>query len=357
MKRLILLFNILLVPVWMLAQVVVNAKVDNMQLLVGEQTKLSLEVVCDANQHVQLPLFQNRQEVLPDVEVVKVLSTDTTFLNNGNRMQLKQEYLITAWDSALYYLPPLPVMVDTVMYESKSLALKVHTVDVDTLDYNKYYPVKDVLPLPYSYQDWKMVVIYSVVDVALLVCLVVLLIALVTGKPLMRIVRRKPKEPAHQVALREIGRIKEERVWAQENSKAYYTQLTDTLRTYIQDRYGFNAMDMTSSEIVARLMQEDNKTDLDELRNLFQTADLVKFAKHVTQINENDANLMTALEYVQQTKREFDPKELKLQTEETPQQKRNRMSKAILLVAAILTGCGVLAAVAWVGYRVHLLIM
>ncbi len=41
-----------------------------------------------------------------------------------------------------------------------------------------------------------------------------------------------------------------EKVWQKGRSKEYYTELTDTLRTYIQDRFGFNAMEMTSSEII-----------------------------------------------------------------------------------------------------------
>jgi hypothetical protein len=121
------------------------------------------------------------------------------------------------------------------------------------------------------------------------------------------IIRRKKKLPAHQVAINEIERIKQERTWAKEDSKEYYTLLTDALRTYIQERYSFSAMEMTSTEIIERLIQESDETSIAELREIFKTADLVKFAKWSTPINENDANLMAALQYVNETKIEEDP--------------------------------------------------
>ena len=54
-------------------------------------------------------------------------------------------------------------------------------------------------------------------------------------------------------------------------------------------------------------MSENNQEALDELREIFRTADLVKFAKYSTLINENDANLVSAIEYVDKTKIEPDP--------------------------------------------------
>ncbi|MEE1222280.1 MAG: hypothetical protein UHL07_01910, partial [Bacteroidaceae bacterium] len=235
--------------------------------------------------------------------------------------------------------------------------MKVLTVEVDTLNYNQYFDIKDVMPAPFSFDDWKWVTAVGLLNAVLAVCFILLLIALITGKPLIRIRKRKPKEPAHQVALREIERIKEERTWVREGSKEYYTQLTDTLRTYIKERYGFNATEMTSTEIIERLMQEDNQGALNELNALFQTADLVKFAKHETQINENDANLLTALEYVQQTKREVDPKEEEKEEELTPEVKRSRVNRISLYVTIVVVGLAIVLASGWLIYRLRDLLM
>ena len=43
---------------------------------------------------------------------------DTTFLNEGKRLEIQQKYTITAWDSSFYYLPPFEVKVDGKEYKS-----------------------------------------------------------------------------------------------------------------------------------------------------------------------------------------------------------------------------------------------
>jgi CHASE3 domain sensor protein len=124
--------------------------------------------------------------------------------------------------------------------------------------------------------------------------------------------------------MKEIEQIKADKMVSSENQKEYYTKLTDTLRRYIEERYGFSAMEMTSSEIIERLMQTDQQS-LDELRQLFMTADLVKFAKYSTMINENDANLVNAIDFINQTKQENQPTETveKPQLSEADQRSQN----------------------------------
>ena len=289
------------------AQVSVVARLDSVNFYVGEQDGLELQVTLPSNQRLQLPPFKKGMEILPNVEIVEIDKPDTIELNDGNNLQITQRYVITAWDSAFYYLPPLQVKVDTSIYESKSLAFKVYTLDVDTLHADAFFPPRDVQELPFAWKDWEEL-FYAVLALFLLAAFITMMYHLIKkGKPIFKIIRRKKKLPAHQVAIIEIERIKQERTWAKEDSKEYYTLLTDALRTYIQERYSFSAMEMTSTEIIERLIQESDETSIAELREIFKTADLVKFAKWSTPINENDANLMAALQYVNETKIEEDP--------------------------------------------------
>ena len=104
--------------------------------------------------------------------------------------------------------------------------------------------------------------------------------------------------------MKEIEEIKSEKLNTIDDPKEYYTRLTDTLRRYIEERYGFNAMEMTSSEIIEHLTEKGDKESLKELVLLFETSDLVKFAKYSTYVNENDANLVNAIEFINKTKSE-----------------------------------------------------
>lgn len=321
------------------AQVTVTARLDSVQFYVGEQDGLELQVSMPAGGDLQLPVLKEGMELMPNIEIVEMDAPDTVLMNDGNQWQITQRYVITAWDSSLYYLPPMKVMVDSVAYESKSLAFKVYTIDVDTLNAEVFFPPRDIQELSYNWGDWKLVV-YGTIGILFLVGLIVGMSILISmGKPIFRLVRRKKKLPPHQVAITEIERIKLQRTWAQEDSKEYYTLLTDALRTYIQDRYGFSAMEMTSTEIIERLTSEGDEKSLEELREIFRTADLVKFAKWSTRVNENDANLVAALQYVNETKLEEDPN-AKPEPEvikETDKQRQMQVGimRAIIVVAVI----------------------
>ena len=109
MKMNILHINKMLVIIGMLLmalpqakaqQVTVDAKIDSLQLLIGEQAKITLEVSMDANQKLQLPVVLDT--LVRGVEVLDIAKPDTQMLNEGKRMLIEQQYTITSFDSALY---------------------------------------------------------------------------------------------------------------------------------------------------------------------------------------------------------------------------------------------------------------
>lgn len=85
----------------------------------------------DANQKLRLPLL--RDTLVRGVEILDVAKPDTQLLNDNKRWLVSQEYTVTSFDSALYYLPPFEVLVNDKAYRSKALALKVYSIPVDTL--------------------------------------------------------------------------------------------------------------------------------------------------------------------------------------------------------------------------------
>jgi hypothetical protein len=156
--------------------------------------------------------------------------------------------------------------------------------------------------------------------------------------------------PAHQRALKEIDQINAEQLVQSEDQKAYYTKLTETLRKYIQERFGFNAMEMTSSEIIDALQQRGDKKMIDELHEIFFTADLVKFAKYSTLINENDLNLVNAVNFIDQTKQDDKPTEERIVPKLSDDDKKSRNNR---IVIKSIISVGVVAAVALLGYIIY----
>ena len=310
-------------------QVNVNASLDSLQLLIGEQAKLKLEISMDANQRLQLPVFQDT--IIKGVEVVDVAKPDTQFLNDKKRMLISQEYTITSFDSALYYLPPLEVLVNGKPYLSKALALKVYSIPVDTLHPDKFFGPKPIHEISITWEDIANIVYSSIALLALIGLGIYLYRRYKDNKPIIRKIKIEPKLPPHQLALKEIDRIKADKNLRNTNPKEYYTELTDVLRNYMEERFGFNAMEMTSNEIIDKLVENNDKESVKDLMELFQTADLVKFAKHSPLMNENDMNLVNAVDFINKTKVDVDPNVKPEPTEITIEEKRSKQGRIILM--------------------------
>ena len=143
---------------------------------------------------------------------------------------------------------------------------------------------------------------------------------------------------------------------ASENSKEYYTKLTETLRKYIEERYGFSAMEMTSSEIIEKLTATQDEKALSELRHLFLTADLVKFAKYSTLINENDMNLVNAIEFINQTKLENVPVEETVKPQLSEEDQRSQKARRWLKMAIVVVSVVCLLLFAFVVFTLYQLL-
>lgn len=338
------------------AQVVVEAKLDSAGIFIGQRIGLTLEVSADAKKQVELPEWDSLHHIVPGLEFVRAEKADTSYLNDGKRMQLSRRYYFTSFDSALYLIPALDVKVDGKEYHSKRLAMKVLTFEIDTLHTDSIFGIKDELAPPFDWAEWRQVMWSGLVALLMAGLLAYVIYRLKTNKPILRRIRNKKRLAPHKVAMQKIEQMKEEKMWQSEDSKEYYTQLTDTLRNYIKERYGFNAMEMTSFEIIQKLQEVNDEEAIAELRELFQTADLVKFAKYSTLINENDRNLVNAIEYINQTKQE--------EPEQTPQpevivveEKSSKMAKRVLIGSIVVAGLVLLGVLVFIGYRVYMLML
>lgn len=311
------------------AQVEVKTQIDSTEILIGQQAHITLDVTLKSGMKLVLPEFKPQQNITPGVEVVEQSVADTSSLGD-DKLKISRVYTLTSFDENIYYIPAMNVKVDGKDYKSKELALKVLTVEVDTLHPEKFYPPKDVQNNPFKWEDWSTIFWMGMILTALVILAYYLYTRFKENKPIIAKVKFVKRLLPHQKAMNEIERIKANNLVSSDNQKEYYTQLTDTLRKYIEERFGFNAMEMTSSEIISSLKSHGDNEMISELNQLFETADLVKFAKYSTLINENDNNLVNAIQYINSTKMEDQPQVERVEPVLTNQEKQDIRYRAIL---------------------------
>ena len=340
MKRLVFLIALTASVFRLSAQVSVEVQIDSIEMFVGQQVHLTLTAHAKENAKVEFPAFKPTQYITPGVEVLNSEQRPDVSQDNGF-MARSIVYTLTSFDDTLYYLPPMTVKIDGKPYKSKSLALKVLTIEVDTAHVDQFFGPKDVQDNPFQWSDWSLSFWLSVLMLVLLAVTYYLYLRLRDNKPIIKTIRIVKRLLPHQKAMKEIEQIKADKMVSSENSKEYYTKLTDTLRKYIEERYGFNAMEMTSSEIIEKLTATQDENAISELRQLFLTADLVKFAKYSTLINENDRNLVNAIDFINQTKLEDVPVEEtvkpQLTEEDRRSQKARRVFRTVITILALVS--------------------
>jgi hypothetical protein len=237
------------------------------------------------------------------VEVVADFKLDTVAMRKGMK-QLEAKVLLTSFDSGSYKLP-LPLFIvnpdseDTYALIFENPVLAVNTIQVDTTGFEPM-DIKGQIKYPVTVKE----IIPWVLLFLLVVGLCYLLYRYIMYRRENRDFFGRPivQDPPHIVALRELDKIHSQKLWQNGKEKLFYTGITDALRAYIEGRYGVNAMEKTSSEIMTSLSGQNIDEKLyRELDELFKTADLVKFAKYVPSTGENEEAIPSAVRFVNST--------------------------------------------------------
>lgn len=297
----------------------VHATIQPAEILIGEQAVINLKVIAPKDQTIYFPVYE--KDIVEGLEVLTMLPSDTLIENNVATMNFR--YLVTSFDSTLYYVENIPVFDGTDTIFSNSFGLKVispvlkdstvayleklNTGQTDSIDFKQLqlYDIKPIQKPEFVWTDY-LWVLWIVLGVVVLVLLIALIIIMVMRKKNKGYFFTPPVVlPPHTRALKELDKIKQSKIWQQNREKEFYTSVTDVLRKYILERFNINALEMTSGEIIEKVKnntQIESDSAVDNLQQVLQLADMVKFAKQKPLQDENDLSLMNAFFFVTQTK-------------------------------------------------------
>ncbi len=217
--------------------------------------------------------------------------------NRGELYSVRGSIVIAPFEEGTYFLPPIPVLCgrDTLVFEG--MEIEVKTMPVDTATF-QIHDIKGQMRYPLTFKE----LIPWICGVLVFATLLMLGIRALRRRK-QEATAAEHRDPAYIVALRELDKWRGDTFWAPEKQKAFYSGITNALKTYMEDRFGVDAPEMTTAELFAALQDaKDLPADLrEELREVFECADFVKFAKHVASQEENARALPTAVRFVTST--------------------------------------------------------
>lgn len=299
---------LVLMTVPSVAQVMMpSAQISRSEMLIGQQAEVTLSLELSFSDQWPAVDFPYRQdELTTGLEILETTPVDTTQPDPDNPQlyQLTQRYTVTSFDSGLYDIGRLPIVVDGDSIFSNSLQLAVNTVQVDSTQ-TAIFDVKDIYEVELTWKDYFDLYGWIILLVLLAGGLIVLAIYFIRRKNRQKKqIAEKPEPviPPHVTALEALRKLEEEKAWRSSQLKIYHTQLTDILREYIEERFRVPAHEQTTNEILQNLRFADMPEDASlRLRHVLKLADMVKFAKEQPEENDNKRSFDFAKEFVELT--------------------------------------------------------
>ena len=269
----------------------VSSKIDTTSIRIGEQIQYIITVETDSINIVHFPEGQT----FSPLETVEALLTDT--IKESNRVKLQRIYALTQFDSGSYTIPPQRIAINEQPFFTDSFQIKVADVVVDTTK-QKMYDIKPLIQVNRSYAKLWWIIFW-----------VVLTLLIIGGLVYWFFLRKKPlteeeKEallPPYDRALLELKRLENSRYLIQDEYKKYYSELTDIVRSYLEEDVQVTALESTTDQLITKLemlkdsgeLQLEDET-IKQFQQILRTADLVKFArsKPSTSVAEQDRKLV-----------------------------------------------------------------
>lgn len=284
-----------------------SLKLDTNALRIGEQTVLHIYFEYQNPKGDAFIIWPEHGDDLTDkVEIVdKTIDVDRLTDSSTATYTREQQLLITVFDAGNYLIPAQEIRMGDSVYTTNTDVLLVQTVAIDTskgiADIKPIYTVD--YPLSERSKDWLLENWYWLAIIATLILAFLIYRYIKSRQQEEEIEEVEEIIPAHIIALGILEKLLRSEEWKSPEKKAYYSELTDTVRSYLENRFEINAMEKTTREIISDLkyatISEEDKV---YLRKILREADMVKFAKFTPGDEDAYAYLHKSIDFVKRTK-------------------------------------------------------
>lgn len=313
----------------------VSATIDSTSIKIGEQITYRIQVETDTT---NLVVFPEGQSFMP-LEMIESYKTDT--VKQNDKYNLIKRYGLTQFDSGVYTIPPQKIVIGNKTLLTDSLRVEVRNILVDSTKQG-LYDIKPIIEVEKSPSQWWKYMLYTL-----------LVLGIVAGLIYWFLWRKKPLSEEEQIALLPpydraklaLKKLEESDYLKQDALKEYYSELTQIVRKYLDEKVYDHSMESTTDQLISRLrlLKEGNQIDLskDTIKNIesiLKRADLVKFAKSKPDIGlaELDRNTIDLeIDHVKEVLPEPSEEEKLLDEKYKKEQERKEKRKKMVITVAI----------------------
>ena len=276
----------------------VKVAVNKQTITIGDKIHYTITVESPKDIEIQLPKFADN---LGGFAIRDFGSSQKLW---WNKKVYKQWYILDTYTSGSYTIP------ETTIKYRKTGEKKWHTLNTkkikievkSLLEKNKKSSdIHDIAPPLYLPSR---AFLYLTASGLLGIILAILWLSLRRKKKTKD--EKEPKRPAHQIAYEALALLEKKDYISRGEIEAYYVELSDIVRHYIENRFDIRAPEMTTEEFL-EFVKNDKKLTTEQkslLRNFLYHCDLVKFAKYNPDVKEIKLSFDSAKKLVDETKEE-----------------------------------------------------
>ena len=287
-----------------LAQVNVNAKLNTQEILIGDQVRLTVQISLPTDLKFKAVKIKEALQAVPKIELVQKGGLLT--VAQSPQQILEQQYLLSSYEAGTYQIPAI-----TVDYEEggfiksasaiAELQLKVNSIPVNP-ERDTLRAIKNINREEVRFSDFLMPILIVLFLLGLVIFTILYLSRRRRKRQSETYTPPPPPPPAHETALAKLAELEQSGLLEKNEVNEFQTQLTYILREYLEGQYGINALESTTDDILESLrnipIPEEWRMPL---RQMLQTADLVKFAKAQPPLSFHLEALSSVKTFVEQT--------------------------------------------------------
>ena len=252
---------------------------------VGEPIPLFLNLEVPSDQRIDSVYFQlsgNRDSLGNNWELWNTSKiTKTTNLTDENDYvtNYSQELVIANFDTGKFEFPPCLAFLDSTTLYSNAIPFTIQLVQTEE---NKIKNIKPIFEVNISFFEYFLYYLkkfgwWIVLCIALAIATYFLI---KKWKSKSEEINMEPQIPLEVQLLERLHSLKTKKLWENGHFKAYYSEISEVIWSFVAYRYQIPTFEKTSNEILESLkwVSIDN-THLKELSTFFTLSDGVKFAK------------------------------------------------------------------------------
>lgn len=278
------------------------------KMRIGEQIPMTLKIEYTNDQgEILIGWPQFNDEFTEHIEITDRTVDYEELVDSVNRIyQRKQDFNITCFEPGYHIIPAIGIELGDSVYYTYPKTLLVETVEIDTS--KGIVDIKENYAVDYTFseklEDWFAAYWPWLASAGGLVALF-FLVKLIKNREQEEHVPYVPPTPAHITALASLKELETKEAWKSLEQKDYYSDLTYTVRLYLEQRFGIKAVEHATREIIQDLKYADiSEADKLHLRKLLSQADMIKFAKMKAGEEQGKDSLYKSIEFVEKTKLE-----------------------------------------------------